>query len=353
MKKRFLLILALFMSLSVVTVRAEEAKAALSGTIRTNVNNLLISTYMVAGNGYDSVTGTISYDKSVLAFYQYEDLSPSKWKLEVDTSKAGTIKFTATMGSNPILITNDQEIIKITFIVIATEEMETTIAAKSAKATYTVTEDKEVEDKDNIINQAEIEEAKRRIEAGEEGVVVPDPIYGTKIIQVQSTKTDKLPDCDQKVKITKHQSSDSYLRNLVASKGTLNPAFSKSTNAYRLVIDPSDEFTISCETEDPKASYSIEREINNQVVINVMAEDGSSNAYVITIIRQTDYNSTDNPVNPGGSNPINPSTPTPTNTGDRISLDIVEWMITGGMGMIALAGFIFGGRLIHLGSHNR
>ncbi|MCR5067973.1 MAG: hypothetical protein K6A14_07930 [Erysipelotrichaceae bacterium] len=347
MKKRFLLILALFLSLSVITVHADDIKAVLNGTVKTDVNNLLISTYTVAGNGYDSVSGTITYDKNVLAFYQYKDLSPSKWKMEVDTSKAGTIKFTATMGSNRILINSDTDIIRVTFVVIATEETETTVTAKSVKATYTVTETKEVEDKDNVLNQAEIDAA---IAAGE---TPPDPIYGTKTVEVQTAKSDKLPDAEQNVKITKHLSNDTYLRNLTASKGTLNPAFNKSTNAYRLVIDPNDEFTISCETEDPKASYRVEKEINNQVVINVTAEDGSSNAYVITIIRQTDYNSTENPVNPGGNKPVNPSTPAQTTINDSLSLDVLEWAVTGGMGLIALAGFIFGGRLIHLGSHNR
>ena len=185
-----------------------------------------------------------------------------------------------------------------------------------------------------------------------EGVVVPDPIYGTKTVEVQSAKSDKLPDAEQKVRITKHLSNDTYLRSLTASKGTLNPAFNKSTNAYRLVIDPNDEFTISCEPEDPKASFYIEREINNQVVINVMAEDGSSNTYVVTIIRQTDYNSTDNPVRPG-NNPTNPSTPTPTTINNRIALDAIEWLIVGAMALTSLIGIILGGRLVHLGSHNR
>lgn len=353
MKKHFLLILVLALCLSAVPVRADDAKGSLTGTVKTDIGNLLLMTYSVAGNGYDSVSGTITYDKNVVAFYKADDLSPSKWEVKFDTSKAGTIKFTASAsGSDPTLITSDTNLLKITFVVIANGKTTTTIEAKNVKGNYTVTETKEVEDKDVITNQSDIDEAKARIEAGEEGVVVPDPIYGTKTVEVQSAKSDKIPDVSQNVIIDQHLSNDTYLRSLTASKGTLNPDFSKTTNAYRLVIDPADDFTISCEVEDPKASYTIEREINNQVVINVTAEDGSSNAYVVTIIRQTDYNSQTNP-NPGGNNQTNPNTPNSTLVNNRIALSTNEMLISGAIGLVALAGFILGGRMIHLGAHNR
>jgi hypothetical protein len=353
MKKHFLLIMVILLGLSVTPVRAQEAKGTLTGTAKTDVGNLLISTYAVAGNGYDSVTGTITYDKNVVAFYKYQDLSPSKWKLEVDTTKPGTIKFTATQGSNPITINDETNIIRITFVVIATGKTTTEISAEGVKASYTVTETKEVEDKSVVLNQAEIDAALARIEAGEEGVVVPDPIYGTKTVEVQTAKSDKIPDVSQPVIIDQHLSNDTYLRSLSSSDGTLSPEFSKTTNTYRLTINPTDEFIISCDVEDPKSSFRIEKEVNNQVIVNVTAEDGSANAYVITIIRQENYNSPDNPVRPGGNGQTQPVTPATNLVNDRIALSVPQIAVNSVLALIALAGFIFGGRLIHLGAHNR
>ncbi len=347
MKKHFLLILMLLLCFSIVPVRANEAKGTLSGTAKTDIGNLLISTYTLSGNGYDSVTGTITYDKNVVAFYKYQDLSPSKWKFELDSSKPGTIKFTATQGSNPIFITSDTDIVRITFVVIATGKTTTEINATNVKASYTVTETKEVEDKDNVLNQKEIDEA---IEAG---LTPPDPIYGTKTVEVKTAKSDKIPDVSQPVIIDQHLSNDTYLRYLTSSVGTLSPEFNKTTNTYRLIVDPEDQFTIDCDVEDPKAIFHIEREVNNQVIINVTAEDGSANAYVITIIRQKDYNSPDNPVRPGPGGNNQPNTPASTMVNDRIALSTPQIAINGVLALIALAGFIFGGRLIHLGAHNR
>jgi len=344
MIRKITAILALLLSISLLNVSADEGHTYLSGTVKTNIGNLLFTTFSVSGKDFESVKGTITYDKNVLAFYKVDILSTNNWDYEFDTKKAGTISFSAEISDASVassLINSQTELFKVTFAVIAYDSTETTLNAKSCKATYTVTETQTVEDKDNIINQ-------ELIDLG----LATDPIYGTKEVQVAVEKTVDLPGTSQKVVITNVLSNDAYLKALSSDVGVLSPEFNKATNTYRLTITPDQDFAISCTVEDPKSSYTIEPEANNQVIINVKAEDGSTNAYVVTIIRQTNYDNQGNQNNP--PTPINPVDPVNKPViRNNIGLSPAELAISAALAVVAIAGFVIGGKMIYEGSHNR
>ena len=84
------------------------------------------------------------------------------------------------------------------------------------------------------------------------------------------------------------KSDNAYLKSLTIEGQELTPVFNKETTAYTLQLtDDITELNIKAETEDEKASVSIQgnkelKEGDNKVTVSVSAEDGTIKIYEIT-----------------------------------------------------------------------
>ncbi len=99
-----------------------------------------------------------------------------------------------------------------------------------------------------------------------------------------------------RIKITRNMSSNNYLENIKTSTGSLNPNFDKEESAYEIIV-PNEVTSINIEgiKSDPKATvtgngiYSLIVG-QNEIELNVTAEDGSSRRYVLTVTREKNKN---------------------------------------------------------------
>ncbi len=107
---------------------------------------------------------------------------------------------------------------------------------------------------------------------------------------------------------TEYQNSNAYLSSLTIDQGTLSPKFSYSVKSYSAVVDSTvTQITISATTASAKSSVAGTGTKtlvtgNNEFDIVVTAEDGTVNAYRLTVVREGEQ--------------VSPTmTPTPTVTG--------------------------------------
>ncbi len=354
LRKIIIIGIILLMVFSMIRVGAEETGSiTINGTTSTEVDKLaIIEVHATSQNPAYNIKGSVNYDKSVFTIVDVE-VSDNlyDWNVNVNTDTLGTISFNATNGSKNDPIASDRMLFKVRFIVIANDATTSAIKSSGFTSTVTVKEEVEVEDKENILNQAEIDEFNAKLEAGEieEGQQAPTPQYGTKKEEKSSDKTVEYTNANYSINIKKEKSSNTYLKSLtVSDKATLYPSFSKLTNSYKVTIDPNDDLDLKCIAENPTSKVTIQQEVNNQILINVSSEDGSSNAYVLTIVRQKNYDST-NPVDVNPSDDLPDATKGPT-AGLLSGYSNNELIIALALASLSLVGFIAGSVLIYKGS---
>ncbi|HPW53142.1 MAG TPA: cadherin-like beta sandwich domain-containing protein [Erysipelotrichaceae bacterium] len=345
MKKIVLILLSILCSLSLLTVSAANDYSAMTikGSTSSICNGLaFVEVNANSQSGVKNITGQIKYDKSVLAVFDVEiSDNLDGWEFNIDTTSAGIISFTGVAKAHDP-IEAERLLFKVTFIVHGSFETNTVVSTSSVTSEIV-----EITTEQYITNQAEIDAARQAWENGEE-VEIPEPIYGTR--EVENKRTITFENASHSIRVVKQLSKNSYLKNIEVENGTLSPVFNKLNNAYKVTIDENTELKIDCFKEDERATIVIQDEVNNQVIITVTAEDGSNNTYVLTIIRQANYNSN---VDPNIQNPDNPVQPGNNGTSSRkpnAGLDTLSTVIIVALMIVSLVGIGFGGSLIYKGS---
>lgn len=201
-----------------------------------------------------------------------------------------------------------------------------------------------------ITNQAEIDAAKIAQNNGED-VTIPEPIYETVEEEVEKKRTITFENASHSIKVVKQLSKNCYLKNIEVEDGTVSPVFNKLTNAYKVIINDKTELKINYTKEDERSTVVIQDEVNNQIVITVTAEDGSNNSYVLTIIRQANYDSTNVDPNITDPNlPVDPGSDGTSNGGPLAGIENSQMIIVIVLIAISLVGIGVGGTLIYKGS---
>ena len=123
---------------------------------------------------------------------------------------------------------------------------------------------------------------------------------GVNNIDIISTSEDKTNKTTYKLVINRTCDSDTTLKNIVISSGKLNPSYVASTRSYNVdVTKDIDKITISAvKNNDTQKVTGVVKDYalkfgENKFIITVVAENGSSKDYVITVNRQ-DTRSTNN-----------------------------------------------------------
>lgn len=346
--RKFLTILIIFLMFLPYKINAANNNATISfsGTTETNCGELaIIEVHSITQSAVNNISGSITYDKSVLAVFKVEiSDNLSSWNFKVDSSKPGIISFSGSSSNDTLL--QDRMLFKVIFIVHGQLATSTSISTGSVSSTIKTTE--EVTEQ-IVTNQEEIDKAK------EEGIPEeewPEPIIEEVKKTVDKEETINYDNSSHNINISKKVSSDCYLKDISVDNATISPVFNKLTNAYKVTIDKKSEIKINYVAEDPKATVVIQDEVNNQIVITVTAENGSNNTYVLTIIRQANYDSSavDNPDNPD-DNPDNPiiQPDVPQQNVDS-KIDTSTLIILIGLGLVSVIGISIGSILIYKGS---
>ena len=344
--RKFLLILIITMMLIPTKIKAANNSATISftGTTSTYNNELaIIEVHSITQSAVNNISGTINYDKTVLAIFKIEvsdDLGD--WNFKVDSSKAGTITFTGTSSSDTLL--QDRMLFKITFIVHGSLATSTTLTTGSITSSVK-TQDEITEQV--VTNQDEIDKAKADGLPEEEW---PEPIIEEVKKTVDKEETIEYASSSHTISISKRISSDCYLKELSVDDANISPVFNKLTNAYKVTIDKEAEVKINYTTEDPSATVVIQDEVNNQIVITVTAENGTNNTYVLTIIRQANYDSTD-PKN-NTQEDVDPTTNTDVEPTEKVTtnIDTSTLIVLIGLSIVSVIGISIGSILIYKGS---
>lgn len=315
----------------------ESYISTVSGSNESYVYNLVFASFNVNGKHHlDNISGEIRYDSSTLILYKIypSDYLPN-WKFDFDTSKIGRIIFhgqSSNSQSESSLINDDTVLFNMTFIVHLTTDRSTEIKAENVYTEYITIST----DENNCINIDEINEA---LANGEEP---PAPIFGdlkkhTRIHFMNQSNT---------VRISTRQSNNCYLKSAEFEQGDVYPVFSKLTTSYKVTIDSKTPLKFDFKPEDSRSSIEVSDEKNNQIVVSVTAEDGSTNSYVFTIVRKNDYSSTDNPKQ-DPTNPDNPNNPVTPDAKENGSMKILLY----GAGFISAAIIAIGFYFVYQGSH--
>ena len=345
MKKIILILLSILFSISLLTVSAanDSAIIIINGSNTTICDGLaFVEVNANSQTGVKNIKGQVKYDKSVLAVFDVKvSDNLNGWDFKVDTSKAGVISFNGTATTNDP-IDSDRLLFVVTFIVHGSLETTTTVSSSNVTSeiieigTVTTTV---------VTNQEEIDAAR---EAGEPE---PEPITEQVEEEVENKRTITFENGSHSIKVVKSVSKNCYLKNIEVEKGTLSPVFNKLTNAYKVTINDKEELKINYTKEDEKSKVVIQDEVNNQVVITVTAEDGNNNSYVMTIIRQPNYNHSDPNANVDDPNlPINPGTIDGENGNNLASITNTRAFIIIALVAVSLIGIGVGGSLIYKGS---
>ena len=345
MKKIILILLSILFSISLLTVSAanDSAVITINGSTSTICDGLaFVEVNANSQDGVKNIKGQINYDKSVLAVFGIEvSDNLHNWDFSVDTSKAGVISFNGTAKAHDP-IDSDRLLFKVTFIVHGSLEKTTVVSSSNVTAEIT---EIEIITTTVVTNQEEIDYAE------ENGLPVPDPITEKVEEQVEKKRNITFENGSHSIKVVKPVSKNCYLKNIEVENGTLSPVFNKLTNAYKVTINDKEELKINYTKEDEKSVVVIQDEVNNQIIITVTAEDGSNNSYVLTIIRQPNYNHSDPDANVEDPTlPINPGTIDGENDNHLASINNTRTLIIIALVIVSFIGIGVGGSLIYKGS---
>ncbi len=347
--RKFLSLLIIFLMLLPLNIKAANTNAtiAFNGTTETNCGELaIIEVHSITQSAVDNISGSINYDKSVLAVFKVEvSDNLGNWNFKVDSSTPGIIKFYGNSSSDTLL--QDRTLFKVTFIVHSQLATSTAITTNSISSNIKTTE--EITEQ-IVTNQDEIDKAKEEGKPEEEW---PEPIIEEVKKTVDKEETINYEYASHNISIAKRVSSDCFLKDITIDNATISPTFNKLTNAYKVTIDKKAELKINYLAEDPKATVVVQDEINNQIVITVTAENGSNNTYVLTIIRQTNYDSNaDKNDNENNNTDIDNPIIQPDNQQEPSTskIDTPTLIVLIGLSTVALIGISIGSILIYKGS---
>jgi len=357
-RKIFVVLLTLFLLINFVPVKASDNILHLDGTISTKCQELALTEFYLGGENIGEFSGTITYDKTKLAFMKGIVASKySTWDIVFDNSTPGVIKIKASrLEEGAVLINSEEKIFTIMFVAHTTSVTSTVVNAKgftgfSIEQIRQITNQEEIDQKTQEREDIIVENGhKKPTDFGyvdPDSIVIPEPIYSEEIQENKTLVT--FPNHSQTIKTEKNKVSDSYLRKIEINNSTFEPTFSRGVYAYKVTVDSKQEIVINCEAEDVDAKVTIEDEVNNQIIINVKAEDGTTSTYVLTIVRQDNYNSSGKNNNTGGSTNVDPVV-NPTVVIEDNLLSTKNIIIYSGLGIIAIIGFVFGGIFISKGA---
>lgn len=132
------------------------------------------------------------------------------------------------------------------------------------------------------------------------GIGTKNLTCGVNNIDITSTSEDKTNKTTYKLVINRSCDSDTTLKNIVISSGKLNPSYVASTRSYNVdVTKDIDKITINAvKNNDTQKVTGVVKDYalkfgENKFTITVVAENGNSKDYVITVNRQ-DTRSTNN-----------------------------------------------------------
>lgn len=132
------------------------------------------------------------------------------------------------------------------------------------------------------------------------GIGTKNLTCGVNNIDITATSEDKTKTTTYKLVINRTCDSDTTLKNIAISSGKLNPSYVASTRSYNVdVTKDIDKITISAvKNNDTQKVTGVVKDYvlkfgENKFTITVVAENGSSKDYVITVNRQ-DTRSTNN-----------------------------------------------------------
>lgn len=246
MKRLFSLTLALVLCVCLlsVTVSAAGASASLTGPGTVRAGDTITVTFNLNGTGLEGVSGTLSYDTSLVTLSSTAQKIASPWVVEFN-------------GNSFVVYDNNMN----TPVNSSTAIFTATFKVSSSASTGTT------------------------LKIACTGVTASDGNADTVIGEVSYTK-----------QIARPLSTDNKLKSLTVSNATISPSFSANTISYTASVPYSvSKLDITAKANDSNAKVSISNptltaDATTKVSVTVTAENGSKKTYTISVYRAKDPN---------------------------------------------------------------
>lgn len=246
MKRIVLIALTLVLSICLLslTVSADGASATMTGPGTVRAGDTITVTFHLSGSGVEGITGTLSYDNSLLTLRGTSQKISSPWVVEFNGNS-----FMAYDNDMSKPINSNTAIFSATFQV------------SSSAATGT------------------------KLKVSCTGVTASDGSKDTVLGEISYSK-----------EVSRPLSTDNKLKSLSVSNATISPNFSSSTTSYTASVPYSvSKLDITAKANDANAKVSITNptltaDATTEVSVTVTAENGSKKTYTISVYRAKDPN---------------------------------------------------------------
>lgn len=246
MKRIFSLILALMLCVCLlsVMVSAASASASLTGPGTVRAGDTITVTFNLNGTGLEGVTGTLSYDTSLVTLSSTSQKIASPWVVEFN-------------GNNFVVYDNDMN-----------------KPVNSSTAIFTATF--KVSSSASTGTKLKIACTGVTASDGSKDTVIGEVSYSTQIARPLST--------------------DNKLKSLSVSNATISPSFNANTTSYTASVPYSvSKLDITAKANDANAKVSINNptltpDATTKVSVTVTAENGNKKTYTISVYRAKDPN---------------------------------------------------------------
>ncbi|MBQ8796729.1 MAG: cadherin-like beta sandwich domain-containing protein [Oscillospiraceae bacterium] len=246
MKKIIAIALTLVLSICLLslTVSAASASATMTGPGTVRAGDTITVTFNLSGSGVEGITGTLSYDKSLLTLSSTSQKIASPWVVEFNGNS-----FMAYDNDMSKPINSNTAIFSATFKV------------SSSASTGT------------------------KLKVSCTGVTASDGNKDTVLGEISYSK-----------EVSRPLSTDNKLKSLSVSNATISPNFSANTTSYTASVPYSvSKLDITAKANDSNAKVSISNptltaDDTTKVSVTVTAENGSKKTYTISVYRAKDPN---------------------------------------------------------------
>lgn len=246
MKRIIAMALTLVLSICLLslTVSAVSASATMTGPGTVRAGDTITVTFNLSGSGVEGITGTLSYDKSLLTLSSTAQKIGSPWAVEFNGNS-----FMAYDNDMTKPINSNTAIFSATFKVSGS-------AATGTKLKVSCT-----------------------------GVTASDGNTETVLGEISYTK-----------EVSRPLSTDNKLKSLSVSNATISPNFSANTTSYTASVPYSvSKLDITAKANDANAKVSITNptltaDATTKVSVTVTAENGNKKTYTISVYRAKDPN---------------------------------------------------------------
>lgn len=246
MKRTIAMALTLVLSICLLslTVSAASASATMTGPGTVRAGDTITVTFNLSGSGVEGITGTLSYDKSLLTLSSTSQKIASPWVVEFNGNS-----FMAYDNDMSKPINSNTAIFSATFKV------------SSSAATGT------------------------KLKVSCTGVTASDGSKDTVLGEIAYSK-----------EVSRPLSTDNKLKSLSVSNATISPNFSANTTSYTASVPYSvSKLDITAKANDSNAKVSISNptltaDATTKVSVTVTAENGSKKTYTISVYRAKDPN---------------------------------------------------------------